>query len=572
MESVPVLVTVVVALAAVVYTVYLYKQEVTEMETRLRMLETHRPPGISAVKKYRKLNDPRPSDVHSEGAYTSLHRSAEVREPDVPQARVVEYKERAVETDPYSDRERKRPREEADVRDPRDIRKKALAGSSKSKQDKVAMYLSTNFQRSKERFMATIGDLSKKGKNNDRRYESPKAGKTDPLLYTSPSEVRGRETGEVPAKAEPSSEKPLGSLFGAASAPPPSRYPVAQPPATAPPSQPAPPKDPPSVAPSSFGALPTTPSSIEAAKPPPSVLPTESLFGPKPSEKSERPLTVSLFGKTEGATAPSSLFTTSTVGAGQLFGGASPAVQSSGADGKQPLFGAIAAGEKQASEGKPAGSLFGDVKQSSEKKESLMSLFATATQSASAATEKPAASLFTLPPTEKQTSAPALTTDAPSLFGNSKPVSLFGSTPAAPSVPAPSLFPSTAPPSSTVFISAPSATPPQFGAMSAPQQLTPPSSSSLFGTPQPSSQLNTSSLFTSSAATQASPVVFGPAANKGGDGGFNSPLFGQMPAGFAMPKQTEGAGKPLFGGSDPGKSLFGPGSGALFPGPGGTKS
>lgn len=470
MESLPVVV-VVVTLCAVVYTVYMHTQEVAAMENRLLQLESTRP---LAPHKRRKTEE------------TPVMLSKP--QPAIEE-KVVEYCERGMETDPLPEEVRKRPREEPN-RDNEEIRRRVIGTNGKNRQDKAAAYLSANFQRSKERFLASVADTAKRTpppESAPAKFESPKVGKTDTLTYTSPSEVKSAPRREeepqlIPAK--PEEKKPsMGNLFG--STPPPSSgslFASVAPATTTTAAEPAPPKPKPaseaSTQPTSlFGAA------SSASTPPPAS--TGSLFGapvtstppqsnPTPVASATNPVQPSVSPGSSNPTAPTLFGSLGTGVSSSLFGSGPAAPKPPG------LFQAPPPSSQPAN-------LFGAP---AEKPPEPKSLFP-----ATPATEAPK-TLFGLNPASEpaqsnlpsaaNTVKPPAPTSGQSLFGQ------FGSDAKV------SILPSQ--PSTSLFGSA-----------------TPSSSGSLFGAP---GLVNSGSLFSTA---------------KPKEGAATSSLFGPLPAGFMTP-------------------------------------
>lgn len=523
MESLPV-VAVVVTLCAVVYTVYIHAQEVAALETRLQQLETL---PLPAPQKHRKL-----AETHQPAPIRSLPAPR-------PEERAVEYTERGMETDPLPEESRKRTRADSQTSDREEIRRKAIGNNGKNRQDKAAAYFHSNFQRSKERFMASVGDLAKKPKL-ESKYESPKAGRSETLTYTSPSEAHTALRTE-PLEPPPHKEEKTGGLFGAV------------------PQQPA--------GGSLFGAKPA-PVAVDSS-------------AEKPSVSAQQPSSVSLF----GASAPSSTPPTTT--GASLFSGFStpnpapiqpastsvtPAQPSMNPDlpttslaqpsaspgssttpaqtpgdmlGGTSLFGTSAMGQAAP---KPPSlvqapppatgqliSLFGAPVTAPEKPAETQSksLFGTSTGNIPGATATTAASLFATPKVSSEAPHP--------------PASLIPPAEAAKSV-----FPPTSAPS--FFPAATENTAiPQFGSSSTSSAQTP-----LFGlTSQPPA---TGTLFGNMPSSASSSSLFG-SSSKPAEGGMTSSLFGTLPPGFSQPAQGAapvfGSGaSSLFGGAPSGASFF----------------
>lgn len=520
MESIHVI-TVVVAICAVVYTVYIHVQEVAALETRLQQLETLPP---SAPQKHKKT---------AEAPHPPLIRPLPApRRPERP----VDCCEKGVETDPLPEENRKRPREDSQANDREEIRRKAIGNSGKNRQDKAAAYINANFQRSKERFLASVGDLSKKAKaESAAKYESPKAGRSDTLTYTSPSEAQNTRRAEAeaplaPAQKEektsglfPSASQPsTGSLFG--STPPPA-VPTA---GTAPSSA----KEQQSSPSSLFGGPMSSPS-----PPPASSAMGTSLF-PNPSQPSAAP-------SQPPSTQPSTTAQpASTVSFTNL---STPSAPTGPAQTPGSLLGS---------------GLFGGTEQ--------------------AAPKPPTASLFQVPPPPQASSllgAPATPTNKPadtqpkSLFGtasltsaegfSANPSSLFGPPKAEPALPAApqvapadaakSLFPTSSPSAPSLFTASKGDNSfPQFGATPQPSQT------AIFGG-STSQSASTGPLFGTTTASTPTSSLFGNAA-KPPEGGMTSSLFGPLPTGFSQPSTGTtpvfGSGASLFGTSATGQSLF----------------
>jgi len=423
---------------------------------------------------------------------------------------------------------RKRTRADSQTSEREEIRRRAIGSNGKSRQDKAAAYFNSNFQRSKERFMASVSDLAKKPKPEpEAKYESPKAGRSETLTYTSPSEAQSAQRAESlhreekPAGLFAPQQPAGGALFCASPAPaavdsgalkpsvseqvqqpsPSSLFGVSAPPSNPPPTTGAslfPNFSAPSTAPTqpaSTPAVPFQPNMNSGLSITSSAQPTAS---PGPSTSAQTPST--LFGPTN-----QSMF-----GAG-VMGQAAP---------KPPSL-------VQAPPPTSTPSLFGSL---------------------APASEKPA-----------DTQAKALFGPSAGGFPGATNSSLFGTPKSEPVQPPPiepadaakSVFPATSTPS---LFSAPTgnAAIPQFGSSSTPSGQAP-----LFGS---TSTHASGSLFGNMASTASPNTLFG-SAMKPAEGGMTSSLFGTLPSGFSQPVQGTGPGfgsgpSSLFGGVPSGSSLF----------------
>ena len=506
MESIHVI-TVVVAICAVVYTVYIHVQEVSALETRLQQLETLPPPAPQKHKKTAEASHPPP-----------IRPLPAPRRPERP----VESCEKAVETDPLPEESRKRPREDSQGYDREEIRRKAIGNNGRNRQDKAAAYINANFQRSKERFLASVGDLSKKAKaESAAKYESPKAGRSDTLTYTSPSEAQNTRRAEADAPLAPQKEEQTSGLFAPAAQPSTGSLFGSTPPptATAAGTASSSGKEQQSSSSSLFGGPMSSPSQPPASAMGTSLFASPSLPSAAPSQPAPtqpsttaQPTPTGTFPNLSAPSAPSgpSQTPSSLLGSG--------------------LFGVT----EQAAPKPPASSLF------QAPPPQTTSLFGAPVTSTNKPADTQAKTLFGTTQSAEGFPAPSASS---SLFGPPKQEPTLPATPqVTPADAAKSLFPTSSPTASLFTAPKGDSSFPQFGSTAQTSQT------ALFGGPT-SLSASAGPLFGTPAASTSN--LFGNA-SKPAEGGTTSSLFGNLPAGFSQPITAT----PLFGASATGPSLF----------------